>query len=338
MEVIRWGVLGVARIATERVIPAMQAGTYSRVDAIASRNAGRAQSAASDLAIARSYGSYDELLDDPEIDAVYIPLPNHLHVPWTVRALEADKDVLCEKPIALTAAEAGVLIEAETRTGRQVQEAFMVRHHPQWAKVREIIRSGRLGRIRAVQGIFAYHNRDPNDIRNQRMTGGGGVYDIGCYPTVISRFVFDAEPLKVNALLEHDPEFGTDRLATVMLQFLEGQASFICSTQVARQQSLIILGTDAWLRLAFPFVMEPERPCRLFIGDGAYPGPVSDEAIDIPASNHYTCQGDAVSLCLLEGRPVPYPVQDAVSNMSVLDAIFRSGQSGRWETVSPPVS
>ena len=333
MTSIRWGVLGVARIATEKVIPAMQAGEHCSIEAIASRDPARAQAAATSLDIPRSYGNYQELLDDRAIGAVYNPLPNHLHVPWTIRALEAGKHVLCEKPIALTAAEAATLIEARDRTGLQVQEAFMVRHHPQWIRVRELIASGRLGQVRAVQGVFAYFNHDPLDIRNQRETGGGGVYDIGCYPTVISRFIFDSEPVRVNALMEHDPTFGTDRLATAILDFSDGQASFICSTQVARHQGLAILGTDAWLRVEFPFVMEPERTCRLFIGDGKYPGPVPDEIIEIPPIDQYTCQGEAVSRCLLGGRPVPYPIENAVANMRVLDALFKSSRTGAWETV-----
>lgn len=334
MDPVRWGVLGVARIATEKVIPAMQAGQRCRIDAIASRDPARAANAAAELGIARSHGSYQAMIDDPDIDAIYNPLPNHLHVPWTIRALDAGKHVLCEKPVALTAAEAAPLIAARDRSGRQVQEAFMVRHHPQWRKVRELLDSGRLGRVRAVQGTFAYDNPDPQNIRNRVETGGGGIYDIGCYPTVISRFVFAAEPIRAVALLERDPAFGTDRLASAILAFPGGHASFTCSTQVARHQSLVVLGTEAWLRVEFPFVMEPTRPCRLFLGGGAFPGPVPDETIEIPPVDHYTCQGDAVSACLQEGRPVPYPIEDAIANMRVLDALFASARKGDWQTVA----
>ena len=333
MEPVRWGVLGVARIAVEKVIPAMRAGAHGRIDAIASRDAARAAAAARELGLPRSLGSYEALIDDPEIDAIYNPLPNHLHVPWTVRAMEAGKHVLCEKPVALTAAEAETLIAARERTGRQVQEAFMVRHHPQWLKARELIRGGRLGRVRAVQAAFAYDNPDPRNIRNRRETGGGGVYDIGCYPTVISRFIFESEPLRAAALMEHDPVFGTDRLATAVLAFPQGQASFTCSTQVARFQGLVILGTDAWMRVEFPFVMEPARPCRLFIGGGAFPGPVPDDIVEIPPVDQYACQGDDVSACLRDGRPVPWPIEDAVANMRALDALFASARTGGWRTV-----
>lgn len=333
MEPVRWGVLGAARIATGKVIPAMQAGAHCRIDAIASRDAARARAAARELGVARSYGSYEALLDDPEIDAIYNPLPNHLHVPWTVRAMEAGKHVLCEKPAALCAAEAEALIEARDRTGRQVQEAFMVRHHPQWLKARELIRSGRLGQVRAVQGSFAYDNRNPSDIRNRRETGGGGLYDIGCYPTAISRYVFEAEPVAAAALAETDPVFGTDRLASVVYAFPGGQASFVCSTQAARHQSLAVLGSEGWLRVEFPFVMEPTRRCRLFLGGGDFPGPVPDETVEIPPCDQYTAQGDAFSLCVREGRPAPWPIEDAVANMRALDAVFASARSGRRETV-----
>lgn len=333
MEPVRWGVLGAARIATEKVIPAMQAGALCRVDAIASRDAARAGAAARALGIPRAHGSYEALLDDPDIEAIYNPLPNHLHVSWTIRAMEAGKHVLCEKPIALTAAEAETLVAARERTGRQVQEAFMVRHHPQWRKAREIVESGRLGRVRAVQGTFAYDNPDPRNIRNRRETGGGGVYDIGCYPTVIARFVFAGEPLRAVAVMESDPAFGTDRLASVILAFPGGQASFTCSTQAARHQSLVVLGTDAWMRVEFPFVMEPDRPCRLLLGGGGFPGPVPDEILEIPPADQYTAQGDEVSACLRAGRPVPWPIEDAVANMRVLDACFASARSGGWATV-----
>ncbi len=336
MEPVRWGVLGVARIAVDKVIPAMQAGARCRVDAIASRDASRAADAAAALGIPRSFGSYDALLEDPDIDAIYNPLPNHMHVPWTIRALEAGKHVLCEKPVALTAGEAEALIAARDRTGRQVQEAFMVRHHPQWRRVRELIRGGRLGTVRAVQAVFAYDNPDPENIRNIRETGGGGVYDIGCYPTTISRYVFEAEPVRVSALMEYDPVFGTDRLATAVLAFPGGQASWTCSTQIARHQSLVILGTQAWLRVEFPFVMEPTRTCRLFLGNGAFPGPVPDETEEIAPVDHYTCQGDDFSACLQEGRPVPWPIEDAVANIRVLDALFASARNGRWEIVGAP--
>ena len=334
MDAVRWGVLGAAKIAVEKVIPAMQTRANCRIEAIASRDAGRAGAAARALGIPRAHGSYEALLDDPDIDAVYNPLPNHLHVPWTVRAMEAGKHVLCEKPAAPNAAEAEALVAARERTGRQVQEAFMVRHHPQWLRARALLRAGRIGRVRAVQAVFAYDNPDPANIRNRRETGGGGLYDIGCYPTVISRFVFEAEPVRAMALTELDPAFGTDRLATAIFAFPGGQASFVCSTQAARHQSLVVLGAEGWLRVAFPFVMEPDRACRLEIGGGAFPGPVAEDTIDIAPADHYALQGEAFSDCVLQGRAAPWPIEDAVANMRALDALFASARSGGWQTVA----
>ena len=244
MEPVRFGVMGTAKIALEKVIPAMQASRQCRIAAIASRDLGRAEAAAAALGISRAYGSYEALLQDPEIEAVYNPLPNHLHVPLSIAAAEAGKHVLCEKPIALSAAEALSLVAARERTGVLIQEAFMVRCHPQWVRVRELVRNGAIGTLRVVQGSFSYINRDPANVRNQADIGGGGVYDIGCYPIVGSRFLFAAEPIRVAGLIEHDPDFATDRLASVVMEFPAGQALFFCSTQLVAYQRMQILGSD----------------------------------------------------------------------------------------------
>src|SRR5262245_14435294 len=233
---LRWGVLGAARIATVKVIPAMQRGRFSEVVALASRDRAKGEEAAKALGIARVHDSYEALLADPDVEAVYNPLPNHLHVPWTVRALEAGKHVLCEKPIGLDQREALDLIAARARTGRRVQEAFMVRTHPQWLAVREIVRSGRIGALRAVSTFFSYFNDDPANVRNVREWGGGALYDIGCYPITFARFLFEAEPLRVAGAVERDPRFGTDRLTSGMLEFAGGQSVFTCSTQAVPYQ------------------------------------------------------------------------------------------------------
>jgi predicted dehydrogenase len=216
---LRWGVLGAAQIAVKKVVPAMQRGRSCRVVAIGSRDREKGEAAARALGIERVHGSYEELLADPDVDAVYNPLPNHLHVPWSIRALEAGKHVLCEKPIGLTPAEVEELLRARDRTGRQVQEAFMVRTHPQWLGVRELVRAGRIGTLRAVSGFFSYFNEDPGNVRNVPEYGGGGLYDIGCYPITVSRFLFEAEPLRVAGCLQRDPRFGTDRLASGVMEF-----------------------------------------------------------------------------------------------------------------------
>ena len=223
MQPVKWGVISTAKIGTEKVIPAMQRGELCDIVAIASRDQARARETADGLGIPKAYGSYEELLADPEIEAIYNPLPNHMHVPWSIKAAEAGKHVLCEKPVSLTADEARTLVEARDRTGVLITEAFMVRSHPQWLRVRELIRGGRIGELRAVQGFFSYFKLDPDNIRNKADIGGGGIYDIGCYPVVGARFVFEAEPRRVVALIDRDPGMKIDRLTSAILDFGEGK-------------------------------------------------------------------------------------------------------------------
>ncbi len=333
MEPVRFGVMGTAKIALEKVIPAMQASRQCRIAAIASRDLGRAEAAAAALGISRAYGSYEALLQDPEIEAVYNPLPNHLHVPLSIAAAEAGKHVLCEKPIALSAAEALSLVAARERTGVLIQEAFMVRCHPQWVRVRELVRNGAIGTLRVVQGSFSYMNCDPANVRNQADIGGGGVYDIGCYPIVGSRFLFAAEPIRVAGLIEHDPDFATDRLASVVMEFPAGQALFFCSTQLVAYQRMQILGNDGRIEIEIPFNAPPDQPCRIFLDDGSALGGRSARAEIFDVVNQYTLQGDLFAGAIRSGTKLPFPLEDSVLNMKVLDAVFRSGKSGRFETV-----
>ncbi len=250
---IRWGILGVARIATEKVIPAMQGGQWSEVTAIASRDLAKARAAAARLGIPKAYGSYDELLNDPDVDAIYNPLPNHLHVPWSTKAAERGKHVLCEKPIALSADEARQLIAVRDRTGVKIEEAFMVRTHPQWLKARELVHEGRLGDLRSILGVFSYFNRDPANVRHTPEYGGGGLLDIGCYLINTSRFMFGREPQRVIGVLEYDPDFRIDRLATIMLDFGDGHAAGTCSTQMVFHQRMHIFGTRGRIEIEIPF-------------------------------------------------------------------------------------
>src|ERR1700732_4675515 len=194
-EKVRWGILGAAKIGTQKVIPAMQRGAHAEVAGIASRDLDKARKAAADLKIPKAYGSYEELLADPEIDAIYNPLPNHLHVPWSIRAAEAGKHVLCEKPIALSVEEARELIRARDAHRVKIGEAFMARTHPQWLRVKELTDSGAVGELRTISGFFSYFNRDPQNIRNRPEMGGGAVMDIGCYPITLSRMIVGREPL-----------------------------------------------------------------------------------------------------------------------------------------------
>ena len=327
----RWGILGVAKIALDKIIPAIQSGHTGQVVAIASRTIDKARAAAARFAIPRAYGSYEELLADTEVDAVYNPLPNHLHVPWSIRALEAGKHVLCEKPIARDAAEASELVAARDRSGRLVQEAAMVRTHPRWLGAREIVRSGRIGELRSVTGFFSYFNDSPTNVRHQPDMGGGGLLDIGFYPITMSRFIFEAEPVRVVGLLEIDPRFGVDRLASAILEFPLGHAIFTCSTQLAPHQNFDILGTRGRIGVEIPWSMPHERPSRLVVEDSARPAGQAAEEIWFPACDQWGVHCDRFCEAIAMGQPAPVPIEDAVANMSVIDALFRSSQSGRWE-------
>ena len=329
---VRWGVLGAANIALVKVIPAMQRGTWSEITAIASRDPAKAQEAARALGIPKAYGSYEELVADPDIEAVYNPLPNHLHVPWSIRCAEAGKHVLCEKPVALDAAEARTLLDAQRRTGVKIGEAFMVRTHPQWLRTREIVRSGRIGDLRTIQGFFSYFNRDADNIRNVREWGGGGLMDIGCYPINTSRFIFGEEPRRVMGLVERDPEMHIDCLASGILDFPSGQASFACSTQAAAYQRMQFFGTQGRIEIEIPFNAPPDRPTRIFVDDASDLFGAGIKTETFPICDQYTIQGDLFSQAIRGEGEVPVPMEDAVKNMAVIDALFRSGESGRWET------
>ena len=310
---IRWGILGVANIATKKVIPAMLHATRAEVSAIASRDQRKAEAAARDLGIPQAYGTYEDLLADPDIDAIYNPLPNHLHVPWSIRAAEAGKHVLCEKPISLNTAECRDLIAARDRTGVKIGEAFMVRTHPQWLRARDIVRSGRIGPLRSILGFFSYNNTDPHNIRNIAAYGGGGVMDIGCYPITISRWMFDEEPINVMAAVDYDPVMKTDRLASAILEFPSGQSIFTCSTQLAPYQRMHFFGTRGKLEVEIPFNAPPDRPCRIFV-DG--------ETEEFPVCDQYTIQCDAFSQAIQENLEVPVPLEDALKNMAVIEKIL----------------
>ena len=326
--------LGVAKIATDKVIPAMQRGDWSEVVAIGSRDEARASDAARALGLARAHGSYEALIDDPDIEAIYNPLPNHLHVPWTIRALDAGKHVLCEKPIGLSVAEAEHLIDARDRTGRKVQEAFMVRTHPQWLAAQALVRDGRIGELRSVAGYFSYFNRDAGNIRNVPAFGGGAMMDIGCYLIHTSRMMFGAEPRRVVSLIERDPEMHVDRLSSLMLDFEGGHAIGTCSTQVVAYQRMQMFGTRGRIEVEIPFNAPPDRPCRVLVDDGRDLFGGGIETIEIPTVDQYTVQGDLFSRAIREDAPVAYPLEDTVANMRVIDAVFRSEQTGGWVAVA----
>jgi len=330
---VRWGVLGVADIAVKQVIPAMQRGRLSRVVAIASRDPAKAEAAARALGIPRAHGSYEALLDDADVEAIYVPLPNHLHVPWSIRAVAAGKHVLCEKPIARTAAEARELLAARDRRGVLVGEAFMVRAHPQWLRVRELVTAGRIGELRHIHGHFSYYRRDPDDVRSKVEYGGGVLLDIGCYPVTMSRWLFGAEPLAVAAVLERDPEFGVDRLVSGLLRFPSGQASFAVAGQAAPYQRMQLLGTKGRIEVELPFNPPPDHAARILVDDGRDLRGAGVETITLEPANQFTLQGDRFSEAVRGLGAVPVPLEDAIANMAALEALFRAADTGRWERV-----
>ncbi len=329
---IRWGVLGAAGIALKKVIPAMQRGEFSEVAALASRDLERARAAAARLGIPKAYGSYEDLLTDPSIDAIYNPLPNHLHAPWTIQAAAAGKHVLCEKPIALNVAEVRAMIAARDLHGVKIGEAFMVAYHPQWLRARELVRSGEIGAPRGFLGVFSYTNHDPKNIRNVPDYGGGGLMDIGCYPIFTSRFVLGEEPRRVLALIERDPAFGIDRLASAILDYPSAQAVFCCSTQMTPFQRIQILGSAGRVEIEIPFNAPPDAPTRLFVDLAGNLTGAGIRTEEFPVCDQYTLQGDAFSRAILSGGGAPVPLEDALRNLAVIEALFRSEKSGCWET------
>lgn len=334
IDKVRWGVLGTANIALKKVIPAMQRGSWCEIAAIASRDLTKAQAAANELQIPTAYGSYEELLADDSIEAVYNPLPNHLHVPWTLKAAEAGKHVLCEKPIALNAEEARTLIDARDRYGVRIQEAFMVRTHPQWLETQRLIRDGRIGTLRSITGFFSYVNSDPTNIRNQLEFGGGALMDIGCYPITMSRWIFETEPRRVLGLIERDPVFGIDNLTTAVLDFPNGHATFTCSTRLAPYQRMIFHGTEGRIEVLIPFNAPNDRPTQILFDDGNDLTGASAETIEIPVCDQYEIQGTLFSQSLRENKTQPIPLEDAINNMTVIDAVVKSASTGQWEEIS----
>ena len=332
---LRWGVLSTAAIGLKKVLPAMQQGQYTRITAIASRDLTKAREAATALDIPTAYGSYEELLADPDIDAIYNPLPNQLHVPWTIKAAESGKHVLCEKPLSLTVAEAETLIAVRTQTGVKIGEAFMIRSSPQWLRLRELLAEGRIGQLRSIAGFFSYFNIDPANIRNQVDYGGGALMDIGCYLVHASRYAFAHEPSRVVACIDRDPEMHTDRLTSAILDFPGGQSIFTCSTQIVPYQRIQFFGTRGRIEIEIPFNAPPDRPTRLFIDDGKdlFGSGLTTETF--PVCDQYTLQGDAFSKAVLENTEVPAPLEDAIKNMAVIEAIFHSAKSGNWQSLHP---
>ncbi len=323
---IRWGILSTAKIAREKVIPAMQQGSHCKIAAIASRNYDKARKVADKLNIEKALGSYEELLQLLAIDAIYNPLPNHLHVEWSVKALQAGKHVLVEKPIALSFAEAQKLQrEADKHPELKIMEAFMYRYHPRWLKVKKMIARNMIGEVRTIRSFFSYYNDDPDNIRNNPEIGGGSLMDIGCYGISVPRFLFDAEPTRVTGSMEIDPDLQIDRQASAIMKFPRGTAMFTSATQLAPHQSVSIFGTKGRVEIPSPFNPPTERPTFIHLyTEGKM------EEIEITPCNQYTIQGDLFSKAILENNEVPTPLDDALANMKVLDAIVSSSKKRSW--------
>jgi len=312
----------------------MQRGDWCEVTALASRDLKKAEEFAAELGIPKAYGSYDELLADSEIEAVYNPLPNHLHVPWSIKAAEAGKHVLCEKPIALNASEARQLLQVRDRTGLKIEEAFMVRTHPQWFKVRELIDTGRIGKVVSVAGHFSYNNPDRSNIRNVAEFGGGGLMDIGCYMILFARLVFQEEPRRVTALIHEDTATRTDVLTSALLEFSQGQASFTCGTRMTPWQRFQIIGTAGRIEVQIPVNAPPDRACRILVDDGSDLFGAGAEILEMEVCDQYTIQGDLFSRGIRENPKAEavMSLEESIKNMTVIDAIFRSGKSGHGES------
>jgi predicted dehydrogenase len=330
MDKVSWGILSTAKIGIEKVIPAMQRSKFCKISAIASRDCDSAQKAAKKLNIPKAYGSYERLLDDPDIQAIYIPLPNHLHVPWSIKCLEAGKNVLCEKPIAMDAKQAQELLTiSKNYPELKIMEAFMYRFHPQWQKTKQLVTEGAIGRIKTIQAFFSYFNNNPDNIRNKPEYGGGGLMDIGCYCISLSRFIFDAEPRRVLGIIDFDSEFKVDTLASGILDFGKGTATFTCSTQLSPYQRVNISGTKGRIEIEIPFNAPPDKKCQMFIQQNK-----DVEKIVFDICDQYTIQCDLFSQAILNNTKVPTPIEDAAANMKVIDAIFESAKNNLWSKIS----
>jgi predicted dehydrogenase len=340
VDTLRWGILSTADIARRKVVPGMRKAARCEVVAIASRDAARARSVADELSIPRAHASYEALLDNPDVDAVYIPLPNDLHATWTIAAARAGKHVLCEKPLALNSSDAQRMIDACREAGVSLMEAFMYRLHPSWVAARELVSTGRIGRLTAVDSWFSYFNDDPANIRNILASGGGGLLDIGCYSVNLSRMLFDAEPIGVEAVITRDPTTGVDVVASGILEFETGVATFTCSTRVEDDQRVDIYGTEGRVSVGIPFNIPPDRPTQVFVTSGGDP-PVAPntEVLTFETADPYTVETELFAAAILDRQPVPVPPEDAVANLRVLERIFaaagRRGTAGDQERADP---
>jgi len=330
MNPVRWGILSISGHYALRIHHPLSGLPEAFIRGIASRDPAKAAQAAARLGIGKSYGSYAELLADPEIEAVYIPLPNTLHAELAKAALDAGKHVLCEKPIAMDAAEARAMAARAEEKGLILMEAFMYRFHPQWIRAKEIITAGEIGRPRFINVSFSYNNADPANIRNKLETGGGALYDIGCYAVSASRWLAGAEPARALSLVERDPGFGTDSLSSGILDFGPGgcRASFTVSTRAFPVQRVEVTGDKGSIAIILPFNAYPDVPMAVEVATS-----LGLRRIEAGPVDQYAALFGAFSRAVRSGGPAPTPMSDGIANMAVLDALFRSEKSGAWEGI-----
>lgn len=332
-DTVSWGILSTAKIGREHVVPAMIEGVNTTVKAVASRSLEKAEEYAKQLSIPAVYGSYEQLLEDPEIEVVYIPLPNHLHLSWIEKCVRAGKHVLCEKPIVLESEQINTLRALEKETGKIIGEGFMVLHQRRWHRVKELVQSGSLGRFVSAQSTFSYYLDDESNIRNNPEYGGGCVYDIGCYPTVISRYVLGEEPLRAAAYLQYDSKFKIDRLSTVVLEFPSGPVSFTIATQMVPYQNFQFFGTEKMMEVNIPFNTPDFRAMSIRVNSGnIHESPQVAESFS--PENQYTRQADAFSRAILNGEPFAGSLDNAEKNLRVMEAIFKSARNGSWVDIA----
>jgi predicted dehydrogenase len=328
MKPVVWGILSVSTHYQLRVHPNLKKSPLVDLRAIASRSREKAAATAQVLGIPKSYGSYEELLSDREIEAVYIPLPNHMHAEWARKAADAGKHVLCEKPFAADAREAEQVVDHAKNKGVLVMEAFMYRFHPQWKRAHEIVASGEIGALHAVHSHYTYMLQDPSNIRNMLGAGGGGIPDIGCYLVSCARFLMGKEPSRVLSLVHRDATLKTDILASAILDFGTARSVFTVGTQTYSSQRVYAIGSGGELTIPLPFNAYPDTPMQITVGTG-----VGTRTVFSPATDQYVEMFEAFSRAVRDGRPVPTPPQDAINNMKVLDSLFRSEKSTSWEKV-----
>ena len=328
MKALQLGILSVSGFFQKKIAIPVAKSPMIELAAIASRSQQKADAAAKEYNIRKAFGSYEALLDDQEVEAVYIPLPNHMHAEFIRKAADAGKHIICEKPIALNAREAEESITYAQNKGVRIMEAFMYRFHPQWQHARELIRMKEIGKVHLVQVFFSYNNTDPKNIRNREDAGGGALLDIGCYAVSSSRFLMNAEPKRVVSVAQNDPDFKTDILMSGMMDFGGSHAEFTIGTQTFPFQRVTAFGSGGNISIEIPFNTPSDVETRMWVTNS-----VGTREVIFAPEDHYILEFEAFARAIKEGTEVPTPPADAIANMKVLDALRESAISGNWQAI-----